>query len=65
MVLERQKRATLEPLYRLATVLLPTLGISQQNHNYYASLANYYTIYDLTRIFHKPVKTAPILLTLA
>src|ERR1035441_3900728 len=50
MVMERQKRATLEPLYRLAKALLPKLDISQQNLNYYASLANYYTIYELRRL---------------
>jgi hypothetical protein len=50
MVLERQKRAMLEPLYKQAKALLPKLGISQQNHSYYASLANYYTIYDLRRL---------------
>jgi hypothetical protein len=44
MVLERQKRVTLEPLYRVAKTLLPSLGVSQQNLTYYASLANYYTI---------------------
>lgn len=47
MVSERHKRATLEPFYHIAKVLLPKLDISQQNCNYYASLANYYTIYDL------------------
>jgi TnpA family transposase len=50
MVLERQKRATLAPLYRMAKTLLPSLKISQQNLNYYASLAHYYTIYDLRRM---------------
>ena len=50
MVLERHKRAPLEPLYRLAKALLPKLAISQQNLNYYASLAHYYTIYDLRRL---------------
>ena len=49
MVLERQKRATLAPLYVIAKALLPSLGISQLNIAYYASLANYYTIYDLRR----------------
>jgi hypothetical protein len=43
MVLERHKRNTLEPLYRLAKTLLPTLAISQQNLNYYASLVHFYT----------------------
>jgi TnpA family transposase len=55
MVLERQKRATLEPLYRLAKSVLPSLSISQQNLDYYASLADYYTIYDLRRL--KPGQT--------
>lgn len=50
MVLERQKRVTLEPLYQVAKTLLPNLGVSQQNLAYYASLANYYTIYDLRRM---------------
>ena len=50
MVLERQKRATLEPLYRVAKTLLPSLAVSQQNLTYYASLAHYYTIYDLRRM---------------
>jgi hypothetical protein len=55
MRLERQKRATLEPMYRLARLLLPKLEISQQNQtqqnqNYYASLANFYSIYDLRRL---------------
>jgi hypothetical protein len=39
MVLERQKRTALEPLYQLAKTLLPKLEISQQNLNYYASRA--------------------------
>lgn len=50
MILERQKRATLAPLYAIAKELLPRLAISQINIAYYASLANYYTIYDLRRM---------------
>ncbi len=50
MKLERTKHATLEPLYQAAKKWLPTLGISQQNLNYYASLVNFYTIYDLRRL---------------
>lgn len=50
MVLERQKRTTLTPIYALATRLLPKLAISRQNLNYYASLTNFYTIYDLRRL---------------
>jgi hypothetical protein len=55
MVMERQKRATLTPLYHSAKALLPKLDISQQNIAYYASLAHYYTIYDLRRL--KPGQT--------
>ena len=50
MVLERRKQATLEPLYRVAKVVLPTLDISQQNRNYYASLAHFYTVYELRKL---------------
>jgi hypothetical protein len=39
MAQERDKRAKLEPLYRIAKALLPKLAISQQNLLYYASLA--------------------------
>ena len=63
MVLERRKRDTLEPLYRLAQALLSKLGISQQNLNYYASLVHYYTIYDLRRL--KPGQTYLYLLCYA
>ncbi len=63
MVLERHKRATLEPFYRLAKALLPKMEISQQNLNYYASLAHYYTIYDLRRL--KPGQTYLYLLCYA
>ena len=63
MVLERQKRATLAPLYAIAKALLPGLGISQLNIAYYASLANYYTIYDLRRL--KPGQTYLYLLCYA
>ena len=50
MTAERQKRTTLAPVHRAAKDLLPRLGISQQNIEYYASLVHYYTIYDLRRI---------------
>jgi TnpA family transposase len=50
MVVERQKRATLAPLYEVANVLLPALGISRQNIAHYADLALFYTIYDLRRM---------------
>ncbi|MET3140070.1 TnpA family transposase [Undibacterium sp. GrIS 1.2] len=49
MGLERQKRLTLAPLYTIAKALLPGLDLSQLNIAYYASLANFYTIYDLRR----------------
>lgn len=63
MVMERQKRATLVPLYAIAKALLPNLDISQRNIDYYASLANYYTIYDLRRL--KPGQTYLYLLCYA
>lgn len=47
---ERGKRATLEPVYNAARSILPQLDISQQNIAYYASLANFYTIYDLRQL---------------
>lgn len=50
MVLERRKQATLKPLYRVAEMVLPTLDISQQNRNYYASLAHFYTVYELRKL---------------
>ena len=50
MASEREKRATLEPLYLIARTLLPKLAISQRNLHYYASLANFYTVYDLRRL---------------
>lgn len=63
MVTECHKRATLEPLYFIAKELLPKLEISQQNMNYYADLANYYTIYDLRNL--KPGQTYLYLLCYA
>jgi hypothetical protein len=55
MAHEREKRARLEPLYRIAKTLLPEFAVSQQNLLYYASLANFYTVYDLRRF--KPEQT--------
>lgn len=63
MAHEREKRTKLEPLYRIAKTLLPTLAISQQNLHYYASLANFYTVYDLRRL--KPEQTHLYLLCYA
>ncbi len=50
MTREREKRATLGPLQRIAKALLPKLGVSQQNVLYYASLANFYTVHDLRNL---------------
>ncbi len=50
MVHEREKRAILEPLHRKSCDILPVLNISQQNLLYYASLANFYTVYDLRNL---------------
>ncbi|MGA2051439.1 MAG: Tn3 family transposase [Terracidiphilus sp.] len=55
MTLEREKRSALAPLYRAAKEALPKLDISQQNVGHYASLATYYSIYDLRRL--KPEQT--------
>jgi len=63
MGLERQKRLTLAPLYAIAKALLPSLDLSQLNVAYYASLANFYTIYDLRRF--KPSQTNLYLLCYA
>ena len=63
MALERKKRSALAPLYRASKEALPRLDISQQNVGYYASLATYYTIYDLRRL--KPEQTRLYLLCYA
>ena len=63
MGLERQKLLMLAPLYAIAKTLLPRLEISQLNIAYYASLANFYTIYDLRRF--KPNQTYLYLLCYA
>ena len=63
MAQEREKRAKLEALYRIAKALPPKLAISQQNLLYYASLANFYTVYDLRRL--KPEQTRLYLLCYA
>jgi len=49
MAQERQKVARLKPMYLAAKQLVPKFGISQQNVDYYASLVDYYTIYELRR----------------
>ncbi|MCX7113589.1 MAG: DUF4158 domain-containing protein [Proteobacteria bacterium] len=63
MGLERQKRLTLAPPYAIAKALLPSLGLPQLNIAYYASLANFYTVYDLRRF--KPGQTNLYLLCYA
>ena len=63
MVQEREKRTRLEPFYRLAKTSLPQLAVSQQNLHYYASLAHFYTVYDLRRL--KPEQTYLYLLCYA
>ncbi len=62
-LIEREKRAVLEPLHRKACEILPALNISQQNLLYYASLANFYTVYDLRNL--KPGQTRLYLLCYA
>lgn len=47
MQAECGKLETLRPLYKLAKSILPSLSTSQQNINFYASLAHFYTVYEL------------------
>lgn len=44
---EREKLLSIKSLFQLTKLLLPKLGLSQQNIQYYSSLVDYYTIYDL------------------
>ena len=60
---ERDKREMLAPLHHAAKELLPRLEISRQNLQYYASLVNYYTVFDLRRL--KPEQTRLYLLCFA
>ena len=46
---EREKLLSIKALYQLAKSLLPTLNLSQQNVNYYASLVDYYDVYELRK----------------
>jgi TnpA family transposase len=47
MITERKKLETLRPVHQIIKSLIPLLKLSQQNLHHYASLVNYYTIYDL------------------
>jgi TnpA family transposase len=60
---ERDKREMLAPLHHAAKELLPRLEISRQNLLYYASLVNYYTVFDLRRL--KPEQARLYLLCFA
>ena len=46
---EREKLISIKSLYLLSKSLLPKLKLSQQNVQYYASLVDYYTVYDLRK----------------
>ena len=46
---EREKMIAIKPLYQLAMAILPKLNLSHQNIQYYASLVDYYTVYDLRK----------------
>lgn len=63
MAHEREKRSILAPLHSKACDILPALNISQQNLLYYASLVNFYTVYDLRKL--KPEQTRLYLLCYA
>jgi TnpA family transposase len=47
MIAEREKLLKLKPFYTIAKILLPSLELSQQNIQHYASLADYYNINEL------------------
>ena len=44
---ETNRKEIIEPLFKIAQPLLEELGISNENINYYASLANHYTVGEL------------------
>lgn len=46
---EREKLLSIKPLFQLTKSLLPQLNLSQQNIIYYASLVDYYDVYDLRK----------------
>lgn len=46
---ERDKLLSIKSLYQLAKSVLPKLNLSQQNIHYYASLVNYYDVYELRK----------------
>jgi hypothetical protein len=50
MGIELKKHNEIEKIYQFSKDFLPLLEISQQNIQYYASLATYYTLYKLQRI---------------
>lgn len=52
---EVNKRQTIEPLYRFSTILIPKLGISNENIRYYAFLVSYYSTSRLKRIKRETV----------
>ena len=49
MRIEAKKHAILKPLYDVAKMMMPHLGISKQNMAHYTNLAHHYTIYDFSR----------------
>ena len=44
---ETNRKEIIEPLFKIAQPLLEKLGVSNENINYYASLANHYTVGEL------------------
>ena len=47
---EVSKHKTSKELYQFAKKIIPKLGISKQNVDYYASMAEYYNVYKLRRM---------------
>ena len=52
---EREKQLSIKPLFQLAKSVLPKLNLSRQNIQYYASLVDYYDVYELRKL--KPEQT--------
>jgi hypothetical protein len=57
---EVERRAMLSALYRLASRFVPSLGISNENIKYYASLVSYYTVQKLRQL-HRDTRHAYLL----
>jgi TnpA family transposase len=53
---ELRRREQIEPLYHLATKILPYLNLSNESIKYYGSLVAYYSVYKLKRLSQQDVR---------